>query len=111
MRRLHDYGWTADALPWLAVEISPSTLSSGTIGVPSGIQRFIEGRYVLRAQDRSEVGILVVSGSAGWGLGPFFRKRGGEPGDVVVLTFDLQRHEALVRVGTKEDAFANVEGT
>jgi hypothetical protein len=110
MKRLHDHGWTTNAMPWLAVELSPAALSSGIITVPSGIRPFIEGRYVLRTRDGSEVGNLVVSRSAGWGLRPFFRKRGGEPGDVVVLTFDLQRHEAVVRVGTKEDVYTNIEG-
>jgi hypothetical protein len=108
-KRLHDHGWTANAQPWLAVELSSAALSTGVIAVPSGIQRFIAGRYLLRTQDGSEVGTLVVSGHAAWGLAPLFRRRGGEPGDVVVLTFDLQRHEAAVQIGTKEDVFINTE--
>jgi hypothetical protein len=110
VKRLHDHGWTADAKPWLAVELSPAALSSGVIVVPSGISRFIGGRYLLRTQDGSEVGTLVISEHAGWGLGPLFRRRGGEPDDVVVLTFDLQRHEAVVRLGTKEDVFTDAAG-
>jgi hypothetical protein len=108
-RRLHDHGWTANAQPWLAVELSPATLSSGVLGVPSAIGRFIAGRYLLRTLDGSEIGTFVVSGAAGWGLSPFFRRRGGEAGDVVVLTFELQRREAIVRLGTKEDLFADME--
>ena len=108
-KRLHDHGWTANAMPWLAAELSPAALSSGVIGVPAGIQRFVTGKYVLRTQDGSEVGNLAISGSSGWGLKPLFRKRGGEPGDVVVLTFDVQRHEVVGRLGTKEEMFANVE--
>lgn len=104
-KRLRDHGWTENAMPWLAVELSYASLSSGVIGIPSGVSRFIGGRYVLKTQVGSEVGNLVISKNSGWGLGSFFRKRGGEPGDVVVLTFDLQRHEAVVRVGTKEDVF------
>ena len=98
-RRLHDHGWTIHAMPWLAVELSAAALSTGVIRIPSGVERFIAGRYLLRTQDGSEVGNLVVSGHAGWGLKPLFRKRGGETGDVLVLTFDLKRHEAVVRVG------------
>jgi hypothetical protein len=108
-RRQHDQGWTANARPWLAVELSSAALSTGVIAVPFGIRRFIAGKYLLRTQDGSEVGTLVVSGHAGWGLGPLFRRRGGEPGDVVMLTFDLQRHEAAVRIGTKEDVFTDTE--
>jgi hypothetical protein len=108
-RRFHDHGWTPDARPWLAVELSSAALSSGVITVPSGVMRFIEGRYLLRTQDGSEVGTLVISGHSGWGLRPLFRRRGGEAGDVLVLTFDLQRHEAAVRLGTKEDVFTDLE--
>lgn len=110
MQRLRDHGWTTNAMPWLAVELSPASLSSGVIAVPPGIQRFIAGRHLLRMLDGSEVGTLVVSDHAAWGLGPLFRRRGGESGDVVVLTFDLQRHEAAVRVGTKEEVFTSAEG-
>jgi hypothetical protein len=108
-KRLRDHGWTAEARPWLAVELSPAALSTGVIAIPSGILRFIQGRYVLRAQDGLEMGTLAISGHSGWGLGPFFRRRGGEPGDVVVLTFDIQRREAAVRLGTKEDVFTDLE--
>ncbi len=54
------------------------------------------------------MGTLAVSRAAGWGLRPFFVRRGGEPGDLLLLTFNLQRHEVTVRLGTKEDAFAEV---
>ena len=44
-KRLRDHGWTANAMPWLAVEISQASLSSGVIGVSSEIRRFIFGRF------------------------------------------------------------------
>lgn len=106
-RTLRDHGWTDDARPWLAVEISTSAWSTGIISIPTGIARFIGGKYLLKTTDGVEVGTLVVSGSAGWGLRPFFRRRGGEPGDVVMFTFDLQRQEASLRLGTKEDFFVD----
>ena len=37
-----------------------------------------------------------------------FLRRGGEPGDLLLVTFDLQRHEVVVRLGTKEDEFSEV---
>jgi len=57
------------------------------------------GRYVLRTEDGQSIGHLVVSDNATWGLSPLFRRRGGEPGDILLLTFDLQRHEVTARVG------------
>jgi hypothetical protein len=32
-------------------------------------------------------------------IGPFFRRRGGEPGDYLVVDFDLQAREAMVHIG------------
>jgi hypothetical protein len=45
------------------------------------------------------IGQLVVSDRATWGLGPLFRRRGGEPGDILLLTFDLQRRQVSARLG------------
>jgi hypothetical protein len=108
-KRLNDHGWTEHARPWIAVELSDASVSSGIIHIPTGFERFVAGRFLLKTQDGSEVGNLVVSRNACWGLRPLFMKKGGEPGDVVVLTFDLKRREANVRVGTKEDEFATEE--
>jgi hypothetical protein len=45
------------------------------------------------------IGQLVVSDHGTWGLGPLFRRRGGEPGDMLLLTFDLQRRQVTARLG------------
>ena len=107
--RLRDHGWTSDAKPWLAIELSPAALSSGVIAVPAGVVRFIVGKYMLKAKDGSEIGTCSISGHSGWGLRPFFQRRGGEAGDVLLLTFDLQRHEATALLGTKEDIFGGFD--
>ena len=44
-------------------------------------------------------GQLVISDHATWGLGPLFRRRGGEPGDILLLTFDLRQSEVTARLG------------
>jgi hypothetical protein len=106
--RLRDHGWTAEAKPWLAVELAPAAMSTGIISVPSAISRFVQGKHLLLTEDGTGVGTLVISKYAGWGLGPLFRRRGGEPGDVLALTFDLQRHEARARFGTREDVLADL---
>jgi hypothetical protein len=90
------------AQPWVAIEVSSSALTTGIIHIPAGMREFIMGRYALRTDDNEEIGSLVVSERAAWGLSPFFRRRGGEVGDVLVCTFDLRQRQVIARVGSKE---------
>ena len=46
-----------------------------------------------------EVGNLVAKDTSVWGLGPFFRRRGGEPGDTLTIRFDLKGRVAVVELG------------
>lgn len=97
---LRDYGWTPDGRVWLGYELSKAMISSGVFTVPKGMKPFLEGEFVLKAADRARIGALVCKGaSAAWGLGPFFRRRGGEPGDHLALVFDLKAREVTVSVG------------
>ena len=58
------------------------------------------GEFALQAADGADIGTVVCRGARGaWGLGPFFRRRGGEPGDHLVMLLDLQAREAMVSVG------------
>lgn len=94
-----DHGWTENAKPWVALEISASIIASGVVQLPVGIRHHLVGHYVLKAEGGEAVGQLVVSERATWGLGPLFRRRGGESGDILLLIFDLQLHEAMARLG------------
>ena len=97
--RYSDHGWTENAQPWAAVELPPSALGNGVVQLPAGFRQQIRGRYLLRTEDGLKVGTLVVSDQATWGLGPLFRRRGGEPGDILLLTFDLRQREVTARLG------------
>jgi hypothetical protein len=98
-RRHCEYGWTENAKPWVATKLPPSALSNGIIQIPAGFRQQVSGRYALRTEDGLVIGQLVVTDRATWGLGPLFRRRGGEPGDMLLLTFDLQRRQVTARLG------------
>jgi hypothetical protein len=74
-------------------------LSSGVVQLPLSFRQQLRGRYVLRTEDGQKIGHLAVSDNATWGLSPLFRRRGGEPGDILLLTFDLRRHEVTAKLG------------
>ena len=97
--RFSEHGWTESAEPWAATELSASALSSGVVQLPASFRQQMSGHYVLRTEDGLMVGRLVVSDKATWGLGPLFRRRGGEPGDILLLVFDLRKREVTARLG------------
>jgi hypothetical protein len=98
-RGYYEHGWTENAEPWVAIKLPASALSNGIIQIPASFRQQVSGRYALLTEDGLMIGQLVVSDHATWGLGPLFRRRGGEPGDILLLTFDLQRRQVLARLG------------
>ena len=96
-----DHGWTENSEPWAAVEVTPAMLSTGVAGLPGGLRNILRGRYSIDTEDGEKVGNLVVSDRAVWGLGKFFRRCGGDPGDVLVLIFKPSLHSVTARVGAK----------
>jgi hypothetical protein len=60
---------------------------------------FLQGEFVLRDEGGSRVGTIVSKKSQAWGLGPFFRRRGGEVGDFLLLVFNLEARDAQLAVG------------
>jgi hypothetical protein len=98
-RRYFEHGWTEKAEPWVAIKLPPSSLSNGIVQLPSSFRQHVSGRYTLRTEDGLVIGQLVVSDNATWGLGTLFRRRGGEPGDILLLTFDVQGRQVTARLG------------
>ena len=98
-RVLKDYGWTTDGRVWLGFQLSEAMISSGVFTVPAAMKVFVTGEFLLKVEDSSPIGTAVVQESGAWGLGPFFRRRGGEPGDHLILVFDPAAREAVVHIG------------
>jgi hypothetical protein len=98
-RRHFEQGWTENAEPWAAIKLSTSTLSNGIIQLPASFRQQVSGRYALKTEDGLVIGQLVVTDNATWGLGTLFRRRGGEPGDMLLLTFDVQQRQVTARIG------------
>jgi len=94
-----DQGWTSDRKIWVGYRLSEGMLGNGAFSIPAGFRRFLQGSFMLKSVDGLSFGKLVAKDHAGWGLGPFFRRRGGEPGDVLLIVFDVKVMEAVVSIG------------
>jgi len=96
---IQDYGWKDGGGIEVCYRLSKSVLSNGVVSIPAGIHQYVQGRFTLKTADTVEVGTLVAKDTSAWGLGPFFRRRGGEPGDSLTIRFDLKQRVAVVELG------------
>jgi hypothetical protein len=98
-RVLSDYGSTKDGKIFLSYKLSSGTLANGIVSVPAGMKKHLSGTYDLHVAEGVPIGRLVVKDSQAWGLGPLFRRRGGDPGDTLRIMFDLKLKIAMAELG------------
>ncbi len=96
---LVDYGWTKDRNLRVIYRLSAGILSNGIVSVPAALKSFLQGKFTLMTADNALAGTLVAKDHTAWGLGPFFRRRGGEPGDYLSLVFNLSKRVVVVQIG------------
>lgn len=94
-----DYGWTDDGKIWLAHKLSKGMIKIGFFYVPAAMRQFLQGDFKIKATDGSLIENLKIKDSKGWSLTRYFERRGGEPGDYLLLIFDLTSHEVEARIG------------
>ncbi len=97
-----DQGWMADGRVWVAFRLSQAMLTNGACGIPSGFKQHLQGQFALVSMDGTQVGRFTVSDNSGWGLRPLFTRRGGEPGDILLLQFDLSSRIVKANIGGDE---------
>jgi hypothetical protein len=97
-----DHGWTADGRVWVAYRLSQSMLTSGVCSVPSGFKQHLHGSFALVSSDGTQIGRFTVGDNSGWGLVSLFNRRGGEPGDILLLEFDLSSRCVSAKIGGDE---------
>jgi len=47
----------------------------------------------------TQAGSLTFADNGSWGIGPFLRRSGAEPGDYLLLSFDLKERKAIAWIG------------
>jgi hypothetical protein len=97
---LKDCGWTNEGKPWVGYHLSDNAVSSGVCSIPTTLTDSISGEFkLLAAVNGSFLGTLATNGTSAWGLGPFFRRKGVEAGDYLVLVFDPSLRVAIAHLG------------
>ncbi len=98
-----DSGWTEDGKIWIAHRVSAGMLRNGLFVIPAAMKVYLEGIYDLKAIDGSNIGDFTVKGNAGWNLGSFYKRRGAEEGDHLIMLFDIKTKIAIVAISEDED--------
>ncbi|MBI3493001.1 MAG: hypothetical protein HY047_14660 [Acidobacteria bacterium] len=97
-----DYGWTKDGKIWLALELSAGIVNSGVFNVPAGLRPHVLGDFEMRDESGLPIGRIRITQNGCWGLLRLFSRRGGEPGDVLLLVFDPATKQVEARLGGKD---------
>lgn len=101
-RVVQDHGWTPDGKIWIAYKLTSASVASGVVTLPASLKAILAGEFELRSHEGIKMGTFVAKSPSAWGLGPFFRRRGGEGGDHLVLLFDLSRRSVTAQLGDEE---------
>jgi hypothetical protein len=110
-RIVQDSGWSEDGKSlWATLKISEGFLRSGVVGVPTMMKPFVTGHeFRLRGTDGAQIGQIRAKDGSMWGFLPFFRRRGGEPGDFMKLTLKLEDQTATIELS--DQAFDDLDPT
>jgi len=98
-RVLQDCGWTDDGKLWVAYQLSANTVEAAVLAVPAVVRDFIVGEHQLEDQAGRTGGTLVVKAQAAWGIRRFLGTSGAEPGDTLLLVFELTEHVCRCYLG------------
>jgi hypothetical protein len=99
---LKDFGWTNDGKIWLANRLSRGMIRSGFFYIPGGMKQFLQGDFTIIAADGTLIDHLKIKDHSGWSLAHFFQRRGGDPGDFLILIFDISTRKVEARIGAED---------
>jgi hypothetical protein len=99
---VRDFGWTEDGRVWIAYAMSHSNLVTGVVPIPGGFKEVLQGDYTLKGPEGDNFGDSKCRDGKAWGLGKFWRRRGGDEGDPFVLIFSLAERTVSVFLGAED---------
>lgn len=102
-KRALSYGWNDDGR--LSIALRVGNINSPVFGIPAPVRPYIADRsFRALTEDGSDAGTIVVSPEGtSWGYGPFLRRKGGDIGDVLLLSFDLSTGDVVLSL--EDDLF------
>lgn len=102
-RRVRDFGWTAEGNLWIAAIVPPIT-QPFVFGSPPGSRAYLAGnKFSATIVDGTPCGTLgVTEDGTVYGFSTFQQVSGCDPGDVLVVEFNLSDRTAKLVLGSEE---------
>lgn len=102
-KRVRDFGWTADGNLWIAAVVPPIT-QPFVFGCPPGSRPYVAGqRFSALMRDGTPCGAVgVTEDGTVYGFSTFQQLSGCDPGDIVVVEFNLGDRNATLVLGNEE---------
>ena len=101
-----DHGWTDGGHVWISYRLNASNLRSGVFSLPAGLRGKVAGKYFIQSSGTGARSVIVVENDRLTGLHRPIAIRGGEPDDVISVTFDLHHASAELQFGEKSGSSA-----
>jgi hypothetical protein len=96
---IQDHGWTDLGEVWVLYKLSDSAIHNGVVTIPTSLRNVITGTYKLKSEEGERMADLVVKDNQARGLTTYFKRRGGEVGDILLLVFELKTSTVIARLG------------
>jgi hypothetical protein len=97
--RVSDHGWTPKGSLWFGIELSRMIMTAGSIRLFSFVSDLVQGEWSVKLPDGGTYGAVTCRDSFIWTFRKQLKVLGAEPGDLMVLEFDIRARTVLVRVG------------
>jgi hypothetical protein len=91
-----DDGWSKDGRLWIIYRLTSANIRTGVFTIPAAYGALIAGEYFVQASGTGSRDRLVAENGRLSGLRRSTAIRGGEAGDLLMISFDLQRHQVDV---------------
>lgn len=101
-KRLTEHGWDNEGRLWCAVSLRRAVITAGSIALPRFVADLIQGEWTIVLPDGTEAGTSICNGTFLTRLRKPLSYSGAEPGDLVMLKFDLHSHTMAMRIGGRE---------
>jgi hypothetical protein len=100
--RLVKHGWDDKGRLWCVVSLNRAVITAGSIALPTFVKNLVQGEWTVALPDGSRPGEATAKDTFLSRLKKPLAHLGAEPGDVVLLQFEIQTRVLSMRVGGPE---------
>jgi hypothetical protein len=106
---LLEHGWYEDGRVWISYRLNISNMRSGVFSLPASLKNIVSGHYLMQSSRTEAQTSIFADGETLTGLHRPVAIRGGEAGDVIIITFDLRQGTAEIRFAAEDGKVSELD--